>query len=235
MTKDLRCAFCAPNLRALGKGAVIGVALVCLIWLGAGIVLGATAVLLAILIAGGVAGFMAARACGLRRRNDGVTHGLLSWLAVSVSAGMLTLPTISFGAGDMTLVLQRAASLVEVLRQPQREIDGRLQLAELLRFHDIRVTPQQFDALVRIAADQPAGVVTVLRDELGAGAVTAERVAPHITTLFRDARILAAEDHAAAQAWYETLFASALSTVVVLGSLLVSIWAGVAGVRRASA
>lgn len=234
MNTDLRCAPCAPNLSALGKGAMIGLALVCLIWLGAGIFFGAAAVLLAIFVAGGVSGFMASRACGLRRRDDGVTHGILSWLLVSISAAILTLPTISFGAGDMTTVLQRAASLVEVLRQPQREIDDRAQLAQLLRSYDIRISTHQFNELVHAAINQPAAVSNYLQQRLGAETALSDRVASHIATLFRDAQTLAAEERAAAAAWYQTVLTSAFASVVVLASLLVAIWAGVAGVRRAS-
>lgn len=231
MTRDLRRAPRVTDVNALGKAAVIGLGLVCLIGLGAGFLLGAAALLLAIIVAGGAAAFMAARSSGLRRRHDGVMHGIYSWLIVATSASMLVLPGATFGAGN-TPVVQRVLNFIEVLRQPQRELDERLQLTQLLAHHDVRIASAGLDELILVATHHPARLAAYLRAELGAEAASAERLSAHIASLYRDAGAIAAEEHAAQVHWRTTTRTISLSTAVVLTSLLVSIWAGVAGVRR---
>lgn len=232
MTKDLPRKPSVIIISALGNGAVIGLALLCLIGLGAGFLLGAAAVLLALVVAGGAAAFMASRSSGLRRRQDGVIHGIYSWLIVSTSASMLALPGATFGAGE-TPVVQRVLDFVEVLRQPQRELDEQLQLTQLLQYHGVRVARSGLDELIRIATHQPARLGAYLRAEFGAEAATSDRLSAHIANLYRDAQHIAAEEHAAQVSWREMTRSFSLSTVVVLASLLVAIWAGVAGVRAA--
>lgn len=232
MTKDLRQNPAVTNITALGKAGVIGLALVCLIGLGAGLLLGAAAVLLALVVAGGAAAFMASRSSGLRRRHDGVIHGIYSWLIVSASAAMLVLPGATFGAGE-TPVLQRVLNFVEVLREPQRELDERLQLSQLLEHHGVGAARARLDELIRLATHQPVQLGTYLRTEFGAEAAASERLGAHIANLYRDAHHVAAEEQAAQTSWRETTRRFSLSIAVVLASLLVSIWAGVAGVRAA--
>lgn len=134
----------ALNQRALVKAAGVGGLVVMIAWLGSMMfppallttflwIVGGT------LLAAVVSAFLAGHLCGLRRRDDGVAHGILSWSVVMLFTALMMLPSVNaidLGALQSSLLDRVKVLAVEkpaptiTLRQIERSLRARCGASE---------------------------------------------------------------------------------------------------------
>lgn len=225
------------NQSALLKACFVGGLVVILFWLGA-ILLDPAAGLFWIIagsvIAAVLTAFLSARRCGLRRRADGIAHGVLAWAMITALASLTLLPTVNavgLSGPENGLYARFKILAAEFVADPAAAAE-REQLKHLLRRFEVKTEASLVPELERaaIAADED-GIRAVLLKHAPLTPEQLDGIAAHTLTLYRDSQSTAVDrailhDNimvAARIAWAMLL--------VLLISLLLSIWAGARGIR----
>lgn len=230
------------NRRALLNAILLGGSIVFLVWLGVAIYSPNGGPALYTIIAGTfaatvVSAFLAGRLCGLRRRADGVAHGISVWTVVMAFAGLSLLPSVnaldlSDEAGNLFQRLQMLAGEIYAGEDLAAE---RAQLTNLLARAGVAATPQLIGELEKAAAaaDRDA-ILDLLQRRPAVDAARAESVANHAITLYQDADAAAADRLVARENVKSVAVGAWWLMLVLISSLLLSIWAGVRGVHAAT-
>lgn len=229
----------AINHRALVKAAGVGGLVMMIAWLGSMMfppaflttflwIVGGT------LLAAVVSAFLAGRLCGLRRREDGVAHGILSWFVVMFFTALMMLPSVNaidLGAPQSSL-LDRVKVLAVEAGADDHVAADRAQLARLLRGFGVAADTATLATIAQYAASgDSTGMQTYLGTQLNLEPDNSAVIADHALTLYRDTESADA-DQAVLQENIMTLATTLWWLLLgVSGSLLLSIWAGAHGVR----
>lgn len=239
MPTDLRKnAQPALNESALLKACLVGGLAVIMFWLGA-LVFDPGASLFWIVagtvIAAVLSAFLSARRCGLRRRADGVAHGVLAWAMMAALASLTLLPSVNAIdlSGPGSGLYERFQILAaEFVADPEAAAE-REQLEHLLRRFGMKGNASLVLEIERaaIAADE-SGIRTALQKRASLTADQIDAVTAHALILYRDSQIRAADrailhDNimvAARVAW------SLLLALLIW--LLLSMWAALSGAGR---
>lgn len=225
------------NEGALLKACLVGGLVVVLFWLGV-IVLDSTSgffwIIAGTVIAGVLSAFLSARRCGLRRRADGVAHGVLAWAMMAALASLTLLPTVNAidlnGPGNS--VYERFKILAaEFVADPESAAE-REQLEHLLRRFAVETDASLVLELERaaIGADE-SDIRAVLQKRASLSPAQLDGITAHTLILYRDSPTTAADR----AILYDDIMVAARVVwsllLVLLISLLLSMWAGARGVR----
>ncbi len=245
-----RPAISAVRWGAVFAGTVAGIAIYLLLALF-GVAIGLTAVepqaaqpvgavplwtgiwsFISMLVAAFIGGWIAGRMSGLRRRLDGMLHGLVAWGLTTLFAGYLATTAVAgIVGGTMNIfgqTLQTAgqvAGATGATDQLQRIITGTPGGGN--------ITLQSMGALQdRLAAQDRSGAIQVMTNQMGFSQQRAEQVVDQVMPLFQqpgqqvEQIAQPAVSAATAASWW--LF------VTLAVSLVLGIWGGAIGARGTS-
>lgn len=232
----------ALNLRALLKACFAGALIVFIFWLGSLLFAPADGSGFRWIIGGAVvatvfSAFLAGVRCGSKRREDGVAHGISAWFTVLLFSALALLPTVNALdlKGTENNFFERAQILITEASADNEAIAARAQLTNLLARFGLKAEPSSLTALEKSASEADhAGTRDYVQARWRIDAEQADVIASHVVTLFQDPSGTAADRavlhanirSAATAVWWLTL--------LLLGSLLLSMWAGAGGVRLSS-
>lgn len=187
---------------------------------------------ISMLVAAFVGGWVAGRMSGLRRRLDGVLHGLVAWGLTILFAGYIATTAVAGILGGTLNIfgqtLQTAgqvAGATGATDQLQQVITGSGEAGE--------ISPESMGALQdRLAAQDRSGAIEIMTSQMGFSEQRAEQVVDQAMPLFQQpgqqAQQVAEPAVTAATAVSWWLF------VTLAVSLVLGIWGGAMGTRGTS-
>lgn len=229
------------NEGALLKACLVGGVVVILFWLATAVVDPAADLSWTVagsVIAAVLAAFLSARRCGLRRRADGVAHGVLAWAMTTALTSLVLLPTVSAiglsGPGNGRY--ERFKILAAELVAGPGSVAEREQVERFLQRFELKTDASLMLALERAAIDSDENSIrAALQKHAALAPEQLDSIVSHTLILYRDSQTTAAER----AILHDNIMGAtrvAWSLLLVLSiSLLLSMWAGARGVRATRA